>query len=244
MNRLSALQKRYGSTYLKIIEKMNRQALIAFDLDDTLYLERDYLASGHRAVADVLSEDTGMDSRILNSIISASHPKGIEAAVAYLKLAGHPTDISIDELVGLYRKHKPDISLTAETAGALARLKANGHRLAIITDGDSTTQRDKIAALGLYRFVGPEAIIISGETGADKRTPVPFMIAEKLAEECHVRVYIGDNPAKDFIQPNVRGWDTYMLLGSARNVFSQNMLPFPPVFRPGTVIDSLSRLPY
>ena len=57
-------------------------SLIAFDLDDTLYKERDYLRSGHHVLARTLAEATGMSEESLFGIISANHPRGIEAAAS------------------------------------------------------------------------------------------------------------------------------------------------------------------
>ncbi len=223
---------------------MKNPCLIAFDLDDTLYHERDFLASGHRMLAGVLASESGTDKDILYSIISAAHPRGIEAAMAYLAVLGRPTKYTIDELVKLYRTHKPDISLDPATERVLQHLKDQGHVLAIISDGSSATQRDKISTLGLYRYVEPEAVFISEETGGDKNTPISFAHAETIAPKGATRIYVGDNPAKDFLQPNIRGWVSVMLAATPRNVFPQRIDAFPSIFRPRIVIDSLDRLIY
>ncbi len=40
-----------------------QRCLIAFDLDDTLFKERDYLRSGHRVLARKLAGESGADER-------------------------------------------------------------------------------------------------------------------------------------------------------------------------------------
>ena len=61
-----------------------QRCLIAFDLDDTLFKERDYLRSGHRVLARKLAGESGADERALFRLITEHHPRGIAAALAYL----------------------------------------------------------------------------------------------------------------------------------------------------------------
>ncbi len=219
-------------------------SLIAFDLDDTLYKERDYLRSGHHVLARTLAEATGMSEESLFGIISANHPRGIEAAASWLASHGVEMPFTVDALVEIYRAHKPDISLSPGVDSKLASLRDAGHSLVLITDGSSVHQRAKIDALGLHRYFEPEAILISGETGGDKHTPVSFRLAEQLYGECTShRFYVGDNLAKDFIHPNLRGWTSVMLADTAGvNVFPQRPADWPAVNRPAITISNISLL--
>lgn len=217
-------------------------SLIAFDLDDTLYKEMDYVASGYRTVAAELARATGADARTLFEIISANRPLGFEAALEYL---GEPAPMSVDDMIEIYRAHTPDIQLDGDAARVLAELKRRGHRLMLITDGSPRHQGAKIRALGLDRFFAPEDILISQVTGGDKFTTVPTDIADARARRDGIsrRYYVGDNLAKDFLWPNRRGWTSVMLLDSAgRNVFPQDILAAPAEYRPKTVIDNLQSL--
>lgn len=220
------------------------RSLVAFDLDDTLYKERDYLRSGHRAVARALSEAAGADEAEIFALISANHPRGIEAAIARLLERGCRVPFTVDELVEVYRGHRPEIELSAGVADTLAELKRRGHILALITDGSSRHQRAKINALGLGDYIDDNAVFISEETGGDKHTPVPFALAEERfgALTAH-RFYIGDNLAKDFHHPNLRGWTSVMLLDTeARNVFAQRPLDVPPGLRPRVTVGQFSHI--
>lgn len=223
---------------------MTTPSLIAFDLDDTLYKERDFLRSGHRVLARILAEATGEDAGELFALISGNHPRGIEAALAALAAKGHDMPFAVDALVEIYRNHTPDIQLSPGIEALLTRLKAAGHRLALITDGSSRHQRSKIAALGLNRFFDPDAIFISGETGGDKHTPLPFRLAEERFGASVSRMYyVGDNLAKDFVHPNLRGWISVMLLDTAGvNVFPQNIADWPAGHRPRVVVADPGRL--
>lgn len=217
-------------------------ALVAFDLDDTLYKEMDYVASGYRAVASALADATGADATTLFEIISAKRPLGFEAAIDYL---GGRSPLSVDDMIELYRAHTPDITLAPEAAEVLAELQRRGHRLMLITDGSPRHQGAKIRALGLERFFAPADILISQVTGGDKFTPVPTDIADgrAAADGIDRRYYVGDNLAKDFLWPNRRGWTSVMLRDTeGRNVFRQDVAAAPPEYRPRIVIDSLKTL--
>lgn len=212
---------------------MKQASLVAFDLDDTLYKERDYLRSGHRVLARTLADASGEPSEELFALINGYHPRGIEAALAHLQKKGIVVPYTVDELIEIYRGHTPDISLSPGVEETLAGLKSRGHILALITDGSSRHQRAKINALGLQRFFSSDAIFISGETGGDKHTPVPFRLAEeRFGSKVARRFYVGDNLSKDFVYSNLRGWMSVMLLdGAGVNVFPQQPSVWPGINR-------------
>lgn len=224
---------------------MIQPSLVAFDLDDTLYKERDFLRSGHRLLARTIADATGEDADELFRLINGNHPRGIEAALGMLARKGHRLPFTVDGLVEIYRNHTPDIQLSPGVEETLTRLKACGHRLVLITDGSSRHQRSKIVALGLDRFFGPDAILISGETGGDKHTPLPFRLAEeRFGAACARRFYVGDNLAKDFVHPNLRGWTSVMLLDTAGvNVFPQDPVAWPAIHRASVALEDLENLP-
>lgn len=217
-------------------------ALVAFDLDDTLYKEMDYVASGYRAVAAALAAQTGADADTLFEIISAKRPLGFEAAIEYL---GGRAPMSVDDMIETYRAHTPDIALAPDAAEVLAELKRRGHRMLLITDGSPRHQGAKIRALGLDRFFDPDDILISQVTGGDKLTTIPTDIADEKARQAGIsrRFYVGDNLSKDFLWPNRRGWTSVMLRDTdGRNVFRGDMTSTPPDYRPHLVIDNLKTL--
>jgi len=116
----------------------------------------------------------------------------------------------IAQLVAVYRRHAPGLRLFPDANTALALWRARPDvRLGIITDGYAAVQRGKLAALHLEGVV--DHIICTDELGREfwKPSPVAFeqlaALAGCRAEAC---VYVGDNPAKDFVAPNRLGWRT------------------------------------
>ena len=145
-------------------------------------------------------------------------------------------------MVNTYRTHTPDIKLDDATESVLAALRERGETLGLITDGRSNTQRAKIKALGLERFIEPRNILVSGETGFDKthREPFDMIMMRNPAERRYV--YVGDNSAKDFIWPNKLGWLTVQLDDAdGVNIHPQSS-DRPAAFLPQRHIGSLSQL--
>lgn len=175
--------------------------VVVFDLDDTLYKEVDYVRSGLMAVAHHFGDDSLLD------VMLKARSKGMNAFEAVKE---QRSDAEIDKMIEIYRNHKPQISLSRDTTLTLDYLHSK-YTLALVTDGRSVGQRNKIEALALERYFAPEDIIISEEFGSDKHSAANFKAIEKNHPGAESYFYIGDNPEKDFYQPNLLGWHTIML---------------------------------
>lgn len=208
--------------------------VIVFDLDDTLYKERDYVLSGFRAVAARLGHPDDA-ARMYDAWLKGDNAFDLMAGL-------HPqSGISVAEMVAAYRAHMPDITLAPDVADTLERLSLMGKTLGLITDGRSVAQRNKIQALGLLRWIDPADICISEEFGSEK----PCEANYRLFMDRHPGrsyMYVGDNTAKDFIAPNALGWQTICLLDPARlNIHPQDLTRPVPCL-PCTTITSLAAL--
>lgn len=191
---------------------------IAFDLDDTLYDERDYALACIENIADTFSAKTGVNAGILTDAMVAA-PTPYDGLVNIL--GDEAGDIA--DFLALYRSTRPQFLPLRPDAEWLLKHLAAEHPdtpLWIITDGRVHGQTAKLEALGLRRYVAESNIIISEAIGADKHTPTPFRYA---MERCPGRkwIYIGDNAAKDFHWPRLLGWHTIMLADRGRNVHAQ-----------------------
>lgn len=202
--------------------------VVVFDLDDTLFAEMEYVRSAYREI----SRRYGWP--YLDMMLSAGSPR--EA----FDTTGLPVDLQLE----IYRTHRPDISLPWQSLYTLATLRNRGCTLGIVTDGRSITQRHKIEALGLDRFVRPDMFFISEEVGADKISGEPFARIMSKFGKSERYIYIGDNPAKDFVAPKRMGWLTVCLLGGAEgnNLFSQDFSSFPKENLPEMKIGYLTEL--
>ncbi len=192
--------------------------VVAFDLDDTLVPEALFIKSGVRYIASYLHAlyPELPYQRIVGCMDAAlmSHSNHYSALESLLDEFGLRDSINMKEIVAEFRSHKPDSSiyhLPPSMIDVLENLKKQDVNLALITDGRSITQRNKIEAARLYSYFDDSDILISEETGHDKFDPDNFLhIMKKYsgADEFH---YVGDNPPKDFLHPSRLGWQTHLV---------------------------------
>lgn len=187
--------------------RIETTALI-LDLDDTLYLERDYVRSGFDAVGRYVAEKHGVGDfgeRCWRLFESGVRGSTFDQA---LNAAGLAHMVPCAKLVEVYRNHAPAIRM-AEDAGQFLREWPADRPLGLITDGPIASQSAKIAALDLNDRLSP--IVLSDEWGTEFRKPHdrPFETVERaLGLAPNQLTYIADNPSKDFIAPRRRGWRT------------------------------------
>ncbi len=183
--------------------------VFVFDLDDTLYSERDFEKSGIKFVYDYLKIDTIE----LNSIL-ISRTNWIEQIVSQPS-----NNFTTESILELYRNHTPKIELYTDAKIFLQKLTSLKIEMSLITDGRSVTQRTKLKALGIENIFNK--IIISDEVKSEKPSELNYkMVMSNVSSKEYV--YIADNTKKDFITPNKLGWTTICLLDKGQNVHKQN----------------------
>ena len=214
---------------------------IVFDLDDTLYKENEYRLSGFRTVSRHYAAACGISPDEAYSLMAANPAAAFETLIHLA--ADRGIEITVNEILQIYRTHLPDITLPAETVNVLTELRNRSYVLGLITDGRVFGQLNKIAALDIKRHMDPRFIMPTVTFGTDKHDSKPFTEMMARMGEGIAMTYVGDNPAKDFHHPNLLGWKTIMLRDrTGVNVHSQNTEDYPVEFRPQTEISSLSQL--
>lgn len=182
---------------------------VVFDVDDTLYLERDFVLSGFAAVDAWLSRERGIlgfGERACRLFAEGSRGRIFDAVLAELGQPACPAEV--EQLVAVYREHEPVLALQPDAAAALDWAERSFH-LALITDGVAAVQSRKIRALGLEPRVGCR--IVTDEWGREfwKPSPEPYRrVMERLPGAASGYVYVADNPRKDFLAPRALGWRT------------------------------------
>lgn len=178
--------------------------LLVFDLDDTLYMERDYVLSGFAAVAEHLAAEGiyGFFPAAAGAFEAGLRGTIFNHALRWLGVAAPPD--RIDELVRVYRSHVPKIGLCEEVEPLLQEL-GSSHELGLLSDGPGRSQRRKVEALGLRPRL--DRVLLTDEFGRERWKPSTFgferISAGHPPGEC---MYIGDNPEKDFQAPLRLGW--------------------------------------
>jgi putative hydrolase of the HAD superfamily len=179
---------------------------LVFDLDDTLFHERQYNLSGFRAVGAHLRTTCGID-RFTETCVELFE-QGVRQNL--FDHAARVLGVRVDtaELVRVYRAHRPELHLFEDAREVLTRVRGT-HPLALLTDGYAAVQRIKVAALALEPLF--DSIVYSDDLGpsAWKPSPEPYLRTMRNLEGRADRfVYIGDNPTKDFVTARRLGWTT------------------------------------
>lgn len=183
--------------------------VIVLDVDDTLYLERDYVRSGFEAVGAWARSELGIDDfgeQAWNRFEAGSRGRIFDEALA--ACGQQPDEAVISELVNRYRTHAPKITLAYDAQLAFERW----HRvvsLAVVTDGPHLSQEAKVRALALSQWVPLVVYTAALGDGMSKPHPAAFEhVQDALGAKGGRCVYVADNPAKDFASPRRLGWHT------------------------------------
>lgn len=201
--------------------------VVALDLDDTLYPEVDYVASAYSAIADALARRDAIDPaaslKVMHRAFRIGH-NPFEALLDAFPSIGFK-ELFIPMCVEIYRYHSPRLSLPAESREFLQLMRDQGVKTALVTDGRAVTQWAKIRALGLDEFISSADVWISEERGIGKLALNPWRTLVNRYPEASGFFAVGDNPAKDFLYPNMLGFTTLCLLDRGNNVHPQNEMP-------------------
>ena len=171
---------------------------VIFDLDDTLYSEKDYVKSGYKAIAEQFPDIEDAERKLWNAFLNGE--KAIDNVFASTGMEGKKA-----AALQIYREHMPTIELYEGVANMLHRIKESGKKIGLITDGRPEGQRNKIASLKLK----VDEIIVTDELGGiqyRKPNAKAFeLMKERMQMDYKRMIYIGDNISKDFIAPKELG---------------------------------------
>lgn len=186
----------------EVVNHLQGVKAVIFDLDDTLYGEKEYVRSGYRAIANTLPQVELMEEKLWKAFEEKK-----SAIDEVLTSEGLYTDELKQKCLCVYRYHQPDIHFYDRVKEMLQMLRQGGYKLGIITDGRPEGQRAKIKALSLENLV--DHIIVTDELGGvEYRKPnkAAFVkMREVLDVQFEEMCYIGDNVKKDFIAPEALG---------------------------------------
>ncbi len=188
---------------------------VVFDLDDTLVWERDYVRSGFAYIATLCASAIGESPAMLARFLIEDFDRGVRGNTFNRLFDAHPRlrdRFDVPQLVTHYRAHLPRISMPVEAARLIRQLRKEGRWIGLITDGPLESQSRKVQAMRLARVMSP--IIATDVWGREFWKPHTRSFEAIEQAWCLPReslVYIGDNPNKDFLAPNQRGWNTIRL---------------------------------
>lgn len=182
----------------QVLDNLEGLKAVIFDLDDTLYGEKEYVKSGFDAVATKHPEIASLGEKLW-AAFETGKP-------SFDSVLGENDSLK-KECLGIYRNHMPHIHLYDGAELLLKTIREKGLKIGVITDGRPEGQRAKISALGLGAMV--DEIIVTDEIGGvqfRKPCDIAFRIMQKKFDvSFDTIVYVGDNLKKDFVAPQALG---------------------------------------
>lgn len=187
----------------EVMNYISGLSAVVFDLDDTLYSEKEYVRSGYKAIAKIIPQVVDVEEKLWDAFEEKK-----PAIDTVLIDEGIYSDELKERCLSVYRIHEPDIHLYSGVADMLKEIRKKGLGIGIITDGRPEGQKAKIAALDLESMV--DAIIITDELGGPEyRKPCGkafHLMRDRIGNGGYrVMCYVGDNIKKDFIASEALG---------------------------------------
>jgi putative hydrolase of the HAD superfamily len=174
---------------------------LIFDMDDTLYPERQFVRSGFRAVAIHVERHFGVPSpRVLAELLRCLRHGGRRLALQSMCLECDVPLSSVPDLVDVIRRHRPALRLPVASVDTLARARASGWRVGVLTNGLPDIQSRKVRALGLDHLV--DAVVYAQEWGSGLGKPEleSFdVVLSRLGTAQQTTVFVGDDPWCDIV---------------------------------------------
>ncbi len=171
--------------------------MILFDLDDTLYSERQYIYQGFKGVARYLHKKYGLDQREsyyrMIYIFSSGSKLVFDDFLRSAEINGNITD-----LVDVYRRAPRSLAAYPDVRRALEILKNFGHKLLLITNGRAEVQKQKVEHLELAKYF--DELFILDEYGEEYWKPSTLIfrvIKQKYGEGLINYAFVG-NSEEDF----------------------------------------------
>ena len=193
--------------------------ILIFDLDDTLYDESRFVDGGLKAVARHGEARWGWDAvKSLDRLrdILARDGRG-KVFDRWLEEHDAWSLGRARDCIRAYRNHSPDIELYPAARRMIDRYRPRGP-LYLVTDGNKNVQRNKVDALALWPDF--KRILITHRFGVAAAKPSIHCFERIKADvDCAWRemVYVGDNPAKDFVNLTPLGVSTIRVLTGAHS---------------------------
>jgi len=224
----------FVSTGLKV--RRRQRGGVILDLDDTLYPREQFVLSGFAAVARYMAAHHEISSDAAFLTLTDAYD-GSERGQEFQALCRR-FDLSLDvipELLAVFREHHPSLWLRPGVIDTLYRLRREGWRIAILTNGLPRVQAAKVDALGLRRLV--DAVLYAEEyaSGGKPAAAAFRAVLSRLNLPASSCIAVGDDPVCDVRGGRAAG------LGTVR--VSRPDVEGPVQHEADVVIDRIEELP-
>ena len=224
----------FVSVGLKV--RRQRRGGLILDLDDTLYPREQFVLSGFASVARHMAAHRDIPADAAFLALTDAYD-GSERGQEFQALCRR-FELSLDavsELVAVFRGHRPSLWLRPGVVDTLYRLRCDGWRIAILTNGLPSVQAAKIDALGLSRLV--DAVLYAEQHAPGGKPAVAAFraVLARLNLPASACIGVGDDPVCDVRGGRAAGLRTVRV--------SRTDVEAPVQQEADVVIDSIEELP-
>ena len=206
---------------------------IGFDLDGTLFDDRQYARAGLKNAGARLESRVGVD--LTDALLAAYFERDIREGTFDTVLREHDLSTEyVPAFVDAFHGNEAELDPYPGTRSTLAHL-GDTAELGLLTGG--TNGRAKLDRLGLTAYF--DAVVTTADGEATKREPAPFeTLAADLGVTASEMAYVGDRPALDCQVPNALGMTTIRVRTGQWTIEDQ-----PARARADAVVDSIADVP-
>ncbi len=193
---------------------------VGFDLDGTLFdhegsatvgVEQFTLALGHEPTTELVSIWFDLEARHFeqwragNIAFTEQRRRRLRGFLDVLKMPVPDTTDALDAFFALYlESYRRSWRAYDDAVPVLRKLRAQGTRIGVLTNGNHPQQIDKLELTGLAPLI--DVVCVSEEIGVAKPDRQAFdVLAERLATPARQMVFIGDHPDQDIAGARAAG---------------------------------------
>jgi len=173
---------------------------IFFDLDNTLYDNKQYFLGAFKEVSKDLSKKFDVSQqKVYKNLIKLWREKTSTHTYLFndlLKKLNIKNGKTVKNVVKIFNGYRGKLEPYWDVIPTLKKLKKQGYKLGIITDGNVKRQKRKLELLGIKNFF--KTIIYTKEI-VSKPSEKSFLVAiRRLNVNPEDTFYVADNPLIDF----------------------------------------------
>lgn len=212
---------------------------VFFDVDDTLYNQRDTF---QRAYDELFGNRFELEieklflarQRRSDEVFEASQIGAITMEEMYIyrvqkafeDIGFFVTPEESLKFQELYVKNQQNLSMPQVTRELLDTLKRKGIALGVITNGPFEHQWKKVNALNLLNWMPREHILISGEVGITKPDRGIFDLAkERTGLKAEEMWFVGDSYENDILGAKGAGWHNLWVNRRGKDISRETVQP-------------------
>ena len=159
-------------------QEWSKYKLVVFDLDNTLYRETDYLFAAYRRIAERCAADPKTAEEYYSYLCTSFTREGRADLFQRFK-DRYAVALSIPQMLEILRTTECALPIYPAKKDQIAQLLEKGKKVAILTNGNSQQQRQKIVNLQIKKIFSQ--IVVVYASGIENK-PSPRALQQLMAQ--------------------------------------------------------------